>query len=343
MASIHSSSPRSFAVIAINEIDSLHDCNASEVRTYLALALHAGPDGDCWPGRRRLAEITGQSREHVSRSTSALEAAGLIEKSKTPTGRTIYHLPLHRRPPVSEPEPTPCQTGHSPMPAPAPRTDQTIDQEQREAEPEPIPEPAPVALSEVLRKIKTAAPDGVPASWLEAGRLLRPELSVEVIRNSAEVFLDHSRSKGTVLVDWLPAFRVWLRRERTPKAPPMAHKELSTPAVPSLYSGANYGQVAQETAEESAEKFAAQMARYGAVPGEGGTWNRPGVAVPAPTPTTTTTTTSILPDSTDSTDSTTTIPPTRRILTAEQQRRMAELVASGLSRAEVAAALAGRV
>ena len=85
-----------FAVITLSEISALHACNGSELRTYLALALHAGPDGACWPGRRRLAEITGQTKANVSRSTAALAASGLIEKELTPTGRVLYHLPLHR-------------------------------------------------------------------------------------------------------------------------------------------------------------------------------------------------------------------------------------------------------
>lgn len=337
MASINSSrssaSVPPFATITLGEISQLHGCNGSEVRVYLALAAHAGPDGDCWPGRRRLAEITGQSREHVSRSTSALEAAGLIEKSQTPTGRVIYHLPLHRRPPVSDQDPTQCQPGHPPVPDQAP-IEQTREQtiEQREADPEPPADPVAAPLSqEVLRKIKTAPPDGVPQAWIEVGQALRPDLPVEVIRNSAEVFLDHHRAKGTVLTDWLPAWRIWLRRERTPKGPPLAPKAFATPTVPSPYSGMNYGKVAQETAQEAAERFAATMEKYGAMQGEGGTWNRPGVAVPSPTPS---------PIAAPAADP---LPRPRPRLTADQTRRLAELAAAGIPPREVAAALAGRV
>ena len=340
MASIYSSSSRAsvppFATISLGEISQLNTCNGAQIRVYLALALHAGPDGDCWPGRRRLAEITGQSREHVSRSTSALESIGLLEKEVTPAGRVIYHLPLHGRPslPVSEREPTPCPIGHPPVPDQAP-IEQTIEQTKEQRETDTVPPAAPVAeplSQEVLRKIKTAPPDGVPQAWIEVGQALRPDLPVEVIRNSAEVFLDYHRAKGTVVTNWLPAWRNWLRRERTPKAPQFAHKPLATPTVPSPYSGANYGKVAQETAQEAAERFAAQMARYGAVPGEGGTWNRPGVAVPSPTP--------ILPPAAPAADP---LPAPRPRLTADQQRRLAELAAAGISPREVAAALAGRL
>ena len=217
---------------------------------------------------------------------SALTACGLIEKELTPTGRVIYHLPLHRpcpakagnrclldTPPVSDPQPI----------------EQTREQTKtREREPDPAPAPNPVAAplsQEELRKAKTTAPDGVPERWIEVGQTLRPDLPVAAIRQSAEVFLDHHRSKGTVLTDWLPAWRIWLRRERAPKGPPFAHTPLAQPTAPSPYGSANYGAVAQETAQEAAAKFAARMARYGAVPGEGGTWARPAAAassVPVP-------------------------------------------------------------
>lgn len=267
-----------FAVVTLSEISALHDCNGSEIRTYLALALHAGPDGDCWPGRRRLAEITGQTKANVSRSTAALATCGLIEKELAPTGRVVYHLPLHRpcpakagnrclldTPPVSDPEPI----------------EQTIINQETEREPDPVPPTDPVAAplaQDVLRKAKTTAPDGVPERWIEMGQTLRPDLPVAVIRQSAEVFLDYHRSKGTVLTDWLPAWRIWLRRERAPQGPPCARKPLAQATAPSPYDSAHYGAVAQETAQEAAAKFAARMARYGAVPGEGGIWGRPAAA-----------------------------------------------------------------
>lgn len=280
-----------FAVVTLNEISALHDCNGSEIRTYLALALHAGPDGDCWPGRRRLAEVTGQTKANVSRSTAALATCGLIEKELTPTGRVIYHLPLHRRPaalvPVPERAPPGIELDTPPVSDPTPIEQTTINQE-TEREPDPVLPADPVAAplsQDVLRQAKTTAPDGMPESWIEVGQTLRPDLPVAVIRQSAEVFLDHHRSQGTVLTDWLPAWRNWLRRERAPQGPPFARKPLAPPTALSPYGSAHYGAVAQETAQEAAAKFAAQMARYGAVPSEGGTWARPVAAaasVPVP-------------------------------------------------------------
>ena len=332
MASIYSSSSSAsvpaFATITLGEISQLHECNGSEVRTYLALALHAGADGDCWPGRRRLAGITGQSRENVSRATRGLEAAGLIHKEVTPSGRLIYHLPLHRRPSatgaVSDGIPPGIELDTPPVANSTP-IEQTIEQI-TEREPAPLPAPAPVAepLSQDLRKIKTAAPDGVPQAWIEVGQALRPELPVEVIRNSAEVFLDHHRSKATVLTDWLPAFRVWIRRERAPKAPPCAHKPLTSPTVPAPYV---------EPPEVSKARFEARMKELGAIQQADGTWARPTAAVPVPM--------AAAPASPSA--RVTPTPVTAPRLTAEQTRRLAEMAAAGISPREVAAALAGRV
>ena len=338
MASINSTSSLNsvpqFAIITISEISQLNTCNGAQIKVYLALAAHAGPNGECWPGRRRLAEITGQREEHVSRATAALEIAGLIEKSQTPTGRVIYHLPLHGRPTVPEQESTPCQTGHPPMPDLAP-IEQTIEQtknQEREPEPKPTTEPDPLS-QEVLRTVKTTAPDTVPQSWIEQGRALRPDLDEVTIRNSGAIFLDTSRANGRQLVDWQAGFAAWLRRERAPKGPPMAYKPRSAPTP---YAGPVSSTVAQETAQEAAERFAAQMQRYGAVPGEGGTWNRPGVAVPSPTPTLLPAT----PQRTVKSENSSLLSPR---LTADQTRRLAELAAAGISPREVAAALAGRV
>ena len=333
MASInYSSSPVSvpaFAVITLGEISQLHDCNGSEVRTYLALALHAGPDGDCWPGRRRLAGITGQSRENVSRATRGLEAAGLIHKEVTPSGRLIYHLPLHRRPSatgaVSDGIPPGIELDTPPVADSTP-IEQTSEQI-TEREPDPLPAPAPVAeplSQEVLRTVKTPPPDGVPESWIEVGQALRPELPVEVIRNSAEVFLDHHRSKATVLADWLPAWRVWIRRERAPKGPQFAPKPLASPSLPAPCI---------ETPEAVKVRFEAHMKRLGAIQQPDGTWARPTAAAPVP----------LAAAPAPLSERVTPTPVAAPRLTAEQTRRLAEMAAAGISPREVAAALAGRV
>ena len=98
---------------------------------------------------------------------------------------------------------------------PAAKPGPSNNHEQREREPDPAP--ACSALGQVIPlAAKTGAPDQLPATWIEAGRLLRPNLPVEAIERSGAIFLDHHRAKGTQLVNWLPVWRNWLCRERAP-------------------------------------------------------------------------------------------------------------------------------
>ena len=144
----------------------------------------------------------------------------------------------------------PCHQRNELVPPAAPLTDQwTENSKEREQEPEPArPEPAPQAQAPLsdfatqatpepepapqpipktgsrdkefspLRNTKTAVPDTIPEIWLEQARIQRPELTAEIIRKSAGIFIDNALAKGTMCVDWSAAFRVWIARERAPKA-----------------------------------------------------------------------------------------------------------------------------
>ena len=121
--------------------------------------------------------------------------------------------------------------------------------DKREQEPEPArPEPAPQAqapLSDPVAnidsdpprsaptqgpdsrkkeslptpRVRTEAPDCIPEVWLEQARIQRPDLTPDIIRKSAGIFIDNHRAKGSMMLDWSAAFRVWIARERAPKAP----------------------------------------------------------------------------------------------------------------------------
>ena len=198
-------------------------CSRAEILTFTALAAHADHDGHCWPGRERLANLTGLNPSRVSKATTGLERKGFLRKEGAPGFRVDYWLLT----PVPKPEPPPDRNGATPLIETAHRTDQGTNQkEKREAPPEPPAPPAQAPLSQdSLRTAKTAPPDGIPDGWIETGRLLRPDLSEEQITASAEVFLDHQRSKGVMLADWIPAWRNWLRRERALKP-----QQTTTPA-----------------------------------------------------------------------------------------------------------------
>ena len=195
----------------------------SGILVYCALAAHADQEGHCWPGRARLGEITGLTERQISRATAELEKKGLLRKEYRANGMVDYYLL-----PVSPETPPPVTAVTPPLSPLSPITNQgTTQKEQREATPDPGVAAAPpeVVLSQAsLRTPKTEAPDSLPAEWLDSAQLLRPDLSIETIRASAEVFLDHNRSKGIMLVDWLPAWRNWVRREKAPKTAPQARQ-----------------------------------------------------------------------------------------------------------------------
>ena len=195
----------------------------SGILVYCALAAHADQEGHCWPGRARLGEITGLTERQISRATAELEKKGLLRKEYRANGMVDYYLL-----PVSPETPPPVTAVTPPLSPLSPITNQgTTQKEQREATPDPGVAAAPpeVVLSQAsLRTPKTEAPDSLPAEWLDSAQLLRPDLSIETIRASAEVFLDHNRSKGIMLVDWLPAWRNWVRREKATKAPQNAQQ-----------------------------------------------------------------------------------------------------------------------
>lgn len=254
-----------FALLPISTISALATCSRAEILTFNALALHADAEtGHCWPGRARLAEITHLNESRISKATTGLERKGLIRKDLSAGFRVDYYLlpqtPVIVPQPVPVSEPTPDRNGTTPLTETAHRTDQRTDQEQREpsapaaaqtpanaahsdpaqnidANP-PQPQPAPQQRTVTPRPaptplVKQPPPATAPQAWLEQAALMRPDLSADQIKLSAEIFLDDARSKGNLLADWQPAFRNWIRRERAQKPTQTA---TTTTNAPSRYA-----------------------------------------------------------------------------------------------------------
>ena len=66
----------------------------TELRLLLALAAHAGPSQECWPGVERLAAIIDVTGRQVRRVLRSLEAAGFVEvfKREKPDGTQTSNL-----------------------------------------------------------------------------------------------------------------------------------------------------------------------------------------------------------------------------------------------------------
>ena len=210
----------------------------------LAVGWMDADGGSCFPSEEQMMKRLGCSRPALTRWIGIAVAAGYLERWHY--GRGVGNRRYNYRatfpgeagqtgaPPAPGPAPAeigkivalpPAEIGNFPADKPRP----SDNQEQSEREPDPAP--APSALGQVIPlAAKTSAPDQFPATWIEAGRLLRPDLPVEVIERSGAIFLDHHRARGTQLVNWLPAWRNWLRRERAPQAAAQARTAAPAPS-----------------------------------------------------------------------------------------------------------------
>jgi hypothetical protein len=220
-------SSKQFAILPLATLAAFGECSRTEILTYSALAAHADSYGYCWPGRERLASLTGLDPCRISKATRGLVDKGLIRKDYTPHSHVAYTLLL------GYPRP---ETGG--VPKLTPRTDQPNSKEKEPhcrpaaplppsaalifeaARPDPTPPPqAPEPPIADLAVLKTPPPDCIPESWIELARQLRPDLSVDLIRASADKFLDYHRAKGTVRKSWVYEWKPWIRNERAPRTP----------------------------------------------------------------------------------------------------------------------------
>ena len=187
--------------------------------------------GSCFPTEKQIIERAGISRPCLTRHMRIAVERGFIERwnwghgnrnrrynyravipgvpaPEVEMGNEVSDLTGEMGNEVSDHEPG-SRFNHDQKPESAPPT---------AAPPEPAAAtPNGAHSKDSLRNAKTPPPDCIPDGWMEAGRLLRPDLSDDQIKASAETFLDYQRSKGTMLADWIPAWRNWIRRERGPK------------------------------------------------------------------------------------------------------------------------------
>ena len=227
----------------------------SGILVYCALAAHADPSGHCWPGRSRLAEITGLSERQISRATAELVSKGLLRKTYRSNGGVDYFLlpvtPVTPVTPAANQTPPPDTAVTPPLTTVAPRTDQGSDQkEQREPEPDPPPPPEPAtelppigahtesATQPAKAKVvplpsKTTLPEDweLPPDYRDWAEQRRPDLA-DRLDAIAETFKDYHASKGTRSASWIAEWRIWINRERPTRQPPQGGNcRPSTPPV----------------------------------------------------------------------------------------------------------------
>ena len=65
---------------------------AIPLMVYVALAIHAGTDGRCWPSIGRIAGITRLSKRTVKRAIQRLAKTGWIKQTFRRGTSTLYHI-----------------------------------------------------------------------------------------------------------------------------------------------------------------------------------------------------------------------------------------------------------
>ena len=285
-----SASREQFALIPFSTLQALSGTvTRSGILVYCALATHADPSGHCWPGRSRLAEITGLSERQISRATAELATKGLLRKTYRSNGGVDYFL-LPVTPAASQ-TPPPDMVVTSPLTSVSPRTDQGSDQkEQREPEPDPPPPPEPepelppigapsipdpdqqpAKAKVVPLPSKTMLPEDweLPGDYRDWAEHRRPDLA-DRLDAIASNFADYHASKGTRSASWIAEWRIWINRERAPKptqnarAATQPERRYQTPAQEAAMKEAN-----KRAMEASEARRIAMLIRNGIDPATG--------------------------------------------------------------------------
>ena len=194
----------------------------------IKLADNANDKGECWPSYQHIADQCECSKSAVRNHIDALEDMGLIKREnrvgvnngKGNTSNVYYlNLDVTPMPPKStgvchEIAPPMPSDGTPPMPPDGTRTSHSF---------EPVTEPDSLSargqfISEAAKRRIGISPNGeIP--FPPAFKPLADHIAIaseKGINIETELlnFRDYHQARGTKLIDWNSAFRVWLRNAR---------------------------------------------------------------------------------------------------------------------------------
>lgn len=209
----------------------------------IKLADNANDKGECWPSYQHIADQCECSRTAVRNHIDALEEMGLIKRENrvgvnNGKGNTsnVYYLKLDATPmPLNgtgvchdEAHPMPSN-GTPPVPPDGTRTSHSF---------EPVNEPNSLSgrdgfMSEAAKRRIGISPGGeIPLPPMfkpsEEHIAMAREKGVS-IETELLNFKDYHTARGTMLLDWNSAFRVWIRNARVN---PLTRKQRSEPETP---------------------------------------------------------------------------------------------------------------
>ncbi|HBX7138200.1 TPA: helix-turn-helix domain-containing protein [Klebsiella pneumoniae] len=209
----------------------------------IKLADNANDKGECWPSYQHIADQCECSKSAVRNHIDALEDMGLLKREnrvgvnngKGNTSNVYYlNLDVTPMPPKStgvchEIAPPMPSDGTPPMPPDGTRTSHSF---------EPVTEPDSLSargqfISEAAKRRIGISPNGeIP--FPPAFKPLADHIAIaseKGINIETELlnFRDYHQARGTKLIDWNSAFRVWLRNARVN---PLSGHQRSEPDSP---------------------------------------------------------------------------------------------------------------
>ena len=209
----------------------------------IKLADNANDKGECWPSYQHIADQCECSKSAVRNHIDALEDMGLIKREnrvgvnngKGNTSNVYYlNLDVTPMPPKStgvchEIAPPMPSDGTPPMPPDGTRTSHSF---------EPVTEPDSLSargqfISEAAKRRIGISPNGEipfpPAFKPSADHIAIASDKGINIETELLNFRDYHQARGTKLIDWNSAFRVWLRNARVN---PLSGRQRSEPDSP---------------------------------------------------------------------------------------------------------------
>ncbi|HFP2077096.1 TPA: helix-turn-helix domain-containing protein [Klebsiella pneumoniae] len=209
----------------------------------IKLADNANDKGECWPSYQHIADQCECSKSAVRNHIDALEDMGLIKREnrvgvnngKGNTSNVYYlNLDVTPMPPKStgvwhEIAPPMPSDGTPPMPPDGTRTSHSF---------EPVTEPDSLSargqfISEAAKRRIGISPNGEipfpPAFKPSADHVAIASEKGINIETELLNFRDYHQARGTKLIDWSSAFRVWLRNARVN---PLSGRQRSEPDSP---------------------------------------------------------------------------------------------------------------
>ena len=209
----------------------------------IKLADNANDKGECWPSYQHIADHCECSRTAVRDHVNALIEMGFLSKENrvginNGKGNTsnVYYIHLHRGavPPKDIP-PMPCDDtpiapdGTAPIAPDGTRTSHSF---------EPVKEPNTLStqggfVSEAAKaRMGMPTTNGIPfpahfkpsAEHISMASEKGVNIETELLN-----FRDYHLARGTTLLDWGSAFRVWIRNAR---ANPLSKRSRSEPETP---------------------------------------------------------------------------------------------------------------